>query len=151
MSTSYRDLVVWQKAIKLAVAVYDATERFPRSELYGMMSQMRRAVTSIPANIAEGYGRRSARQRYSFLENALGSVYELETHVEVATHLHFLSPGAAASLKHETATIGRGLNGLLAYVAEEARSQPDRHRHSRRAAERTGVAEEQGASPRNRP
>jgi four helix bundle protein len=127
MSASYRDLVVWQKSIDLALAIYAATERFPRSELYGLTSQMRRAATSVASNIAEGHGRRSAKQRYSFLENSLGSIYELETQLVMAGRLQYIDREQALALDMATANVGRGLNGLLAYVAKEARAQPKRH------------------------
>ena len=82
--SSYRDLKVWQEAMVLAEKIYAATAVFPASERFGLTQQMRRAVVSIPSNIAEGYGRRTARQRYNFLENALGSVFELETQTELS-------------------------------------------------------------------
>jgi four helix bundle protein len=86
---SHRDLIVWQKAIDLVVSVYRATEGFPKTETYGLTSQIRRAVTSIPANIAEGQGRRLSKEFVYFLANARGSLWELDTHVEAATRLGF--------------------------------------------------------------
>src|SRR5882762_5838834 len=88
---SHRDLIVWQKAMDLVVAVYRATETFPKAETYGLTSQIRRAVTSIPANIAEGQGRRLTKEFLYFLANARGSLWELDTHLEAATRLGFLS------------------------------------------------------------
>lgn len=81
---TYRELIVWQKAIQLTVGVYVLTEKFPRAELYGLTSQMRRAAASIPANIAEGRLRGHDKELKRFLLIASGSGAELETHIEVA-------------------------------------------------------------------
>ncbi len=86
---SHKDLIVWQKAIDLTVAVYKLTETFPKSELYGFTSQMRRASASIPANIAEGRRRPSRKEYAHFLGIAFASGAELETHIEIAKKLKF--------------------------------------------------------------
>jgi four helix bundle protein len=91
---SHRDLIVWQKAIDLVVSVYAATENFPKTELYGLTSQIRRCATSIPANIAEGQGRRLPGEFIQFLGNARGSLLELDTHLEIARRLNMLSEEA---------------------------------------------------------
>jgi four helix bundle protein len=121
---SYRDLVVWQRAMEFVVTIYEETQDFPRSETYGLVSQMRRASVSIPSNIAEGHGRRTSRQRFKFLEDALGSVYELECQIELAARLRFLHPENAERLLRSIGQIGRGLTGLMRFVETEARSQP---------------------------
>ncbi|MEK7086742.1 MAG: four helix bundle protein [Patescibacteria group bacterium] len=87
--TSYKDLIVWQKAIGLVVAVYELTEQFPKSEIYGLASQMRRAVISIPSNIAEGRRRGTRKDFCHFLFNAFGSGSELETQIEIVKVLPF--------------------------------------------------------------
>ncbi len=84
---TYKDLVVWQKAMELVVLIYELTEKFPRSELYGLTSQMRRAAISIPSNIAEGRRRGSKKEFLHFLLNAYGSGAELETQLEIAKKL----------------------------------------------------------------
>jgi len=76
---SYKELIVWQKAIELTVLIYNLTEKFPRSEVFGITSQMRRAAVSIPSQIAEGYGRNSRKQYSQFLSISYGSGLELET------------------------------------------------------------------------
>lgn len=81
---SFKDLIVWQKSRDLAVAVYTLTEQFPKSELYGLMSQMRRAVISISSNIAESYHRFHPKEKRQFLAIAFGSGSELESQIEVA-------------------------------------------------------------------
>lgn len=89
--TSYKELIVWQKSFRLTKEIYLATEKFPRSELFGLTSQMRRCALSIPSNIAEGFGRRSSKEYSQFLYVAFGSGLELETQLLLARDLHFLS------------------------------------------------------------
>ena len=84
---SYKELVVWQKAMKLVKEVFNLTEKFPRSELYGLISQMRRASVAIPSNIAEGYGRRSIKEYRQFYSIAYGSGLELETQLIISKDL----------------------------------------------------------------
>ena len=124
---SYRDLKVWQASMDLAVHMYGATAHFPVDERYGLVQQMRRAAVSIPSNIAEGYGRRTAAQRYHFLENALGSLFELETQTELSTRLEFLHDPDAGALADMIRGIGRGLSALMRYVEQEARAAKRRH------------------------
>jgi four helix bundle protein len=89
---SHRDLIAWQKSMDLVVLVYKATDGFPRHELYGLTSQIRRSASSVPANIAEGQGRRSKTEFRQFFGNARGSLLELDTHVELALRLNYLMP-----------------------------------------------------------
>ena len=86
---SYKDLTVWQKAMDLVVAIYDLTEQFPKSEIYGLTSQMRRAAVSIPSNIAEGKMRGTRKDYRHFVVTAFGSGAELETQVEIVQRLPF--------------------------------------------------------------
>lgn len=86
---SYRDLIVWQKSIQLVKAVYELTEKFPKSEQSNLISQMRRCSVSIPSNIAEGKCRSTRKDFRNFLFNAYGSGAELETQVEIAKQLPF--------------------------------------------------------------
>ena len=86
---SYKDLVVWQRSMELVVAVYGLTDRYPKSELYGLISQTRRSVVSIPSNIAEGRRRGSKKDFRQFLIIAYGSGAELETQIEIAKRLPF--------------------------------------------------------------
>ncbi len=86
---SYKDLIVWQKSVQLVKEVFVLTNKFPKSELYGITSQMRRAAISIPSNIAEGYGRKS-RKEYSYaLSVSYGSALELETQIIITKELQF--------------------------------------------------------------
>lgn len=111
--TSYRDLLVWQKAIDLVVDAYRATAAFPKSETYGLVSQIRRAASSIPANIAEGYGRGSRKEYVQFLSIAQGSLKEVETHFIVAERLSYLTPAQTKRLLTQTDEIGRMLGSLI--------------------------------------
>lgn len=86
---SYKDLIVWQKSMLLVTSVFELTEKFPRSELYGIVSQMRRAVVSIPSNIAEAWGRRSIKEYRQFYAISYGSVLELETQLLISQKLKF--------------------------------------------------------------
>ncbi|MFL6216229.1 MAG: four helix bundle protein [Blastocatellia bacterium] len=108
---SYRDLLVWQKAMELVVSVYRITNTFPKSEVYGLTSQMQRAVVSIPSNIAEGHG---LKQTPAYLRHpaiATGSLCELETQIEIADRLGFLPVNERAVLAQAN-EIGRMLFGL---------------------------------------
>lgn len=115
---SYRDLVVWQRAMSLVEAVYELTGRFPRSEVYGLVSQMRRSAVSIPSNIAEGRRRGSRKDYRQFLIIAYGSGAELETQLEIARRLGFGNPldyGEVISLLAEVMRmLNRMISGLRA-------------------------------------
>ena len=114
MIKGYRDLIVWQRAIDLVVAVYKITDLFPKEEMYGLVSQMRRAAISISSNIAEGRGRGTRKDFRAFLRNAFGSGSELETQIELAKRLQFIPieyDGKAESLLDE---VMKMLNRLIA-------------------------------------
>jgi four helix bundle protein len=111
--SNYRDLVVWQKARKLAVAIYSVTRSFPRDEVFGITQQMRRAVVSVACNIAEGHGRRSAKDILYFLAIARGSLLELETQIVIATDLEYVRPQPSDTLVEQTLDVARLLNGLI--------------------------------------
>ncbi len=81
---SYRDQFIWKRGIQLSINCYHLTEKFPKSELYGLTSQIRRASVSVPSNIAEGYGRRTKNEYIQFLHIALGSLRELDTQLIIA-------------------------------------------------------------------
>ena len=88
---SYRDLIVWQKSMQLVSEVYLQSKAFPSEELYGLTSQIRRCAISIPSNIAEGYGRNSTNDYKRFLQISVGSLYELQTQIEIAFRLNYLT------------------------------------------------------------
>jgi four helix bundle protein len=113
MSESYRDLIAWQKAKILALNVYRCTRKFPKDEVYGLSSQMRRAAVSVPSNIAEGKGRYSHKEFVKFLYHARGSLLELETQLAIAHDLDYIGLPMFKSLESETEELGRILNGLI--------------------------------------
>lgn len=95
---SYRELKVWQKGIELVKMVYGLTQGFPKSETYGLASQMQRAAVSVPSNIAEGQGRQHTGEFRQFLHIAIGSAAELDTQLVVAVELGYVSNENAKSL-----------------------------------------------------
>ena len=119
---SYRDLQVWQRAMDLAVACYDVTRDFPKSETYGMASQIRRASVSIPANIAEGFGRDSTGNFVSFLRVSQGSLKELETHLLLSIRVGLSEQQSVDPLLQQCDELGRMLR---AYIRSIQRSVED--------------------------
>lgn len=110
---SHRDLIAWQKAMDLAVSIYHLTKTFPKEETYGLISQIRRAASSIPANIAEGQGRRLGKEFQQFLANSRGSLLELDTHLELSFRVGYLNKTQHEELKEKINEVGRILNGLM--------------------------------------
>ena len=110
---SYKDLVVWQRAVSLVVDIYKVSSQFPREEVYGLTSQIRRASVSIPSNIAEGQGRNSPRAFDNHLNIALGSAAELETQLIVSSEVGYLSQATLVELIDELTEIIRMIYGLL--------------------------------------
>jgi len=116
---SHRDLIVWQKAMVLVTDVYSLTKTFPREEIYGLTSQTRRAAASVPANIAEGQGRRLGREFHQFLGNARGSLMELDTHLELALRVGYISMEQHAAIRAKLDEVGRVLNGLMRSITSD--------------------------------
>jgi four helix bundle protein len=112
----FKDLRVWSKAHSLTIGIYKATMGFPREELFGITSQMRRAASSIGANIAEGSGRRSDGELTRFLHIARGSAAELEYHLLLARDLELLSDSTHISLAKQTDEVQRMLTSLIQQV-----------------------------------
>lgn len=110
---SYRDLKVWNEAMDLAVESYKVTGGFPPTEIYGLVSQIRRAAASVPANVAEGYGRDHRGSYVQYLRIAQGSLKEFETHVILAGRLGFAPADAVERLLETADRIGRMLRGLI--------------------------------------
>jgi four helix bundle protein len=110
---SYRELEVWQKAMNLVVDCYKLASQFPKTEVYGLGSQLQRAVVSVPANIAEGQGRSHTKEFLNHLSIAYGSLMEVETHVQIASRLHYIDDSAVDALLEKTGELGRMLNGLI--------------------------------------
>jgi four helix bundle protein len=109
---TYRDLVVWQKSMTIVTEIYKLSQSFPKNEAYGLTSQMRRCAVSIPSNIAEGYGRNSSSDYVRFLRVAAGSLYELQTQIEIACNLEYLKKTDFAKLYESSREIERMLSSL---------------------------------------
>jgi four helix bundle protein len=109
----YRDLVVWQKAMELARAIYHETESLPKTEMFGIQAQMRRAAVSVPSNVAEGHGRLDDGHFRQFLATARGSLFELQTQLELSRDLKFISEASAGRLMGMSEEVARLINGLL--------------------------------------
>jgi four helix bundle protein len=120
MGKSYRDLIAWQKAMRFVTDVYLVTRAFPRDELYGLTSQLRRAAVSVPSNIAEGQAHFSSKEFHHFLSHARGSLVEIETQLLIARNVNYLDAEQTRKLMESAAELGRVLNGLIASIKRAA-------------------------------
>ncbi|RWX63094.1 four helix bundle protein [Mesorhizobium sp. M4B.F.Ca.ET.089.01.1.1] len=116
---SYKDLIVWQQAMGLAVATYSLTKAWPKEELYGLTSQIRRSATSIASNIAEGYGRDNTGSYQQFLRIAQGSLKELETQLQIAERIGLATRDEVRHMLSATEAIGKMLRQLIIKLAPE--------------------------------
>ncbi len=110
---SFRDLIVWQRAVELAVEIYRLTDDFPKSEMYGLSSQLRRASVSIASNIAEGYGRTTKGEYVQFLGHARGSLCEVQTQLVIAQQLGLSSESKRERCEGFAHEVGKMLNAIL--------------------------------------
>ena len=110
---SYKDLRVWREAMDLAEACYRLSTGFPRDEAYGLTTQVRRSAVSVPANIAEGYGRENTGSYVQFLKVAQGSLKELETHLILAERVGIVGAAATAPILDRCEVVGKMLNALI--------------------------------------
>src|SRR3954451_16442437 len=109
---SFRDLFVWQRGIGLTETIYRLTSQFPKHEIYGLTSQLRRATASIPSNIAEGHGRDFTKEYLHHLSYAMGSLAEVETLVVIASRLAYLTPQSHDSVIRECDELGRMIRAI---------------------------------------
>ncbi len=116
MAFRFEGLDVWKRAVELAGLVYVLTKKLPHSEQFGLVDQMKRAVVSVPANIAEGSARDSKKDFAHFLNIARGSLFELVSHIEVAVHLNYLAVGDVSGIKNEATEIVKMLSGLRRHI-----------------------------------
>src|ERR1700691_3317068 len=110
---SYRELIIWQRAIQVCVAIYRITKSFPREEIYGLTNQLRRASVSVPSDIAEGYGRLSRDQFRYFLGVARGSNLELQTQLVIARELGFTGAHEVEHIERLSFEVGKMLTAML--------------------------------------
>ena len=113
MLKNYKELNVWQKSYKLCLHIYKVTKRFPKDEMYGLTSQIRRSAVSIPSNIAEGYGRKTTLEYVRFLYIAYGSVCELETQTMISGDLDYVEKKGLQELKEEIGDVERMLKAMI--------------------------------------
>jgi four helix bundle protein len=119
MGFFFKDLVVWQEAKSLACDVYDISEKFPKSEIFGITSQLRRAVVSVASNIAEGQGRLTKGEFLQFLGHARGSLLELVTQLEICAHRQYVTDSQLNALESKAFNVLRLLNGLMESLREK--------------------------------
>ena len=110
---TFKDLSVWQKSMKLVENTYQIANKFPRVEEYGLVSQMKRCCISIPLNLAEGFNRRTTKEYIQFVSIAYGSCSELETQLEIAHALKYISKDQYKSILFEITEVSKMLNGLI--------------------------------------
>jgi four helix bundle protein len=110
---SYKDLLAWQKSMELVERVYEITRAFPREELFGLATSMRRAAVSVPSKIAAGHERGNTREYIQHLAVALGSISEVETQMEVARRLGYIDDAQLATLNKLASDTGKIINGLV--------------------------------------
>ena len=120
MGSNYQDLRVWQQAMALAAHVYRTTEKFPKSEMYGLVSQIRRAAVSVASNIAEGKGHRSDKEFLHFLYYARGSLFEVETQILLSHQLQYISEAETADAQQLITPVARSLAGLINSLDHQA-------------------------------
>ena len=116
--TNFRKLLVWQKAMSLTTKIYNSTKTFPKEEVFGLTSQIRRCTVSIPSNIAEGIGRDSKNELLRFLAISAGSLFELQTQLEIAKNIHFLKEEEFNNLYEDSREVERMLIAFIKKIKE---------------------------------
>src|SRR2546423_1843979 len=114
MGQSYRQLIAWQKSMDFVMDVYKVTKAFPRDEVYGLATQLRRAAVAVPTNIADGQARFSPNEFFYFLGRARGALVEVETQLLIAQNLNYFTAEQGQQLLNKAADVGKILNGLIA-------------------------------------
>lgn len=117
--TKFTDLYAWQEGHKLVLMVYKATENFPDKERFGIIDQMRRAVVSITSNVAEGFSRRSSKEKNRFYQVAQASLVELQNQLIISKDIHYLAAADFKTLADQSITTNKLLNGLLKATREK--------------------------------
>lgn len=110
---TFRDLLIWQKAMALVTTCYSTTNNFPKEEIFGLTSQIRRCSISIPSNISEGFGRNTNKDYYRFLTIALGSLFEFQTQIEIAYNLNYISEEIFNQLYEDSRELERMMSSFM--------------------------------------
>jgi len=116
---TYTELFVWQKSMELVTSVYRETRNFPKEEIYGLTSQVRRCAVSIPSNIAEGFGRKSQQDFIRFLKISMGSLFELQTQLRIAKNLEYFEEVKFNTVFEETREIERMLSAFIQSITDK--------------------------------
>ena len=130
---SHQDLEAWQKAIELVELIYRASQTWPKTELYGLTSQIRRAAVSVPSNVSEGQGRAQSGSGREFLRHlniAYGSLMEVETQIVIAHRLGYVNASGFESATEKCGTVGRLLNGLIRWQEKQLAQQERNRKHT---------------------
>lgn len=123
MAKNYETLDAWKEAVELATAIYEITATFPKEELFCIVSQLRRGAISISSNIAEGYGRKSLKERKQFLGISLGSLNEVESLLIISNRLKFINDKQFELIKAKVELEGRLLGGLLNHISKKLKEE----------------------------
>ena len=120
---THKDLRVWQQSIEMVTSIYLMTKAFPKDELFGLVSQMRRAAVSVPSNIAEGYARGSDKEKLHFLRISSGSMSEIETQLLLSLNLGYVSQEAFDELSEKVTSLWKQLNALVSSLKKRLSPQ----------------------------
>ncbi len=123
MIENVKKLTTWQKSVVLVKAIYACTSVFPKEEIYGLTSQMRRAAVSIPSNLADGHSRHTTKEYLRYVRVAYGSLAELETQCYLAQELGFLKPDAYKEIVLSSAELGRMMNSLMQSLQKKVKER----------------------------
>ncbi|WP_309608862.1 four helix bundle protein [Flavobacterium sp.] len=115
---TFRDLLIWQKSMVIVTNCYIITSNFPKEELFGLTSQIRRCAISIPSNISEGYGRGTNKDYHRFLKISLGSLFEFQTQIEIAFNLKYISENDFDKIYEESREIERMLSSFIKKIKD---------------------------------
>jgi len=116
--SNFRKLIIWQKAMNLVTKTYHSTKKFPKEEIFGLTSQIRRCSISIPSNIAEGHGRESNKEYLRFLNISIGSLFELQTQLEIAKNIDYLTEEDFNTLYEDSREVERMLVSFINKIKE---------------------------------
>lgn len=116
MSESYKNLNIWNDSVQLSVTIYEVTKKFPKDEVFGIISQIRRAVVSVSSNIAEGSSRPSKREYARFIDISVGSLHEVENLLEISSKLGYVSKIEHVKLANEIQKLGLSIGGFRKYL-----------------------------------
>ena len=120
---THKDLRVWQQSIEMVTSIYLITKAFPKDELFGLVSQMRRAAVSVPSNIAEGYARGTDREKLHFLRISSGSMSEIETQLMLSLNLGYISQESFDELSENVTSVWKQLNALISSLKKKLSPQ----------------------------